>query len=105
MASENELIALRKCQRDDCQNEVPGGARRCQKVPEVPLGARGAGKNVVDKVEPVAPDISVASAGAAGPVNSGQQVQRKYSVNPERYSDAYTDSGSFWAVSLSEQRA
>ena len=71
MASENELIALRKCQRDDCQNEVPGGARRCQKVPEVPLGARGTGKNVV---EPVGPDISAASAGAAEPVNSGLQV-------------------------------
>ena len=69
--------------------------------------------NVVSTVEPVAPDTSAAavvppaSAGAAGPVaalNSVQQVQREYSFNPERYSDAYTDSGSFWAVSSSEQR-
>ena len=79
-----------------------------------PGGTDGPGKNVVDKVEPVAPDTSAAavvppaSAGAAGQVaalNSGQQVQRKYSVNPEKFSVAYTDSGSFWAVSSSEQRA
>ena len=120
----------RRCQR--CQ-EVPGGAigargaRRCQgcqEVPEVPEvpggdwvagpgGTDGPGKNVVITVEPVASDTAVAavvppaSAEAAGPVaalNSGQQVQRKYFFNPEKYSDAYTDSGSFWAVRLSEQR-
>ena len=48
--------------------------------------------------------VSPASAGAAGPVaalNSVQQVQREYSFNPERYSDAYNDSGSYWAVSAS----
>ena len=81
------------------------------------MGKKGDDKkakvNGVSTVEPVAPDTSAAavvppaSAGAAGPVaalNSVQQVQREYSFNPERYSDAYTDSGSFWAVSSSEQR-
>ena len=48
--------------------------------------------------------VPPASAGAAGPVaalNSVQQVKREYSFNPERYSDAYTESGNFWAVSSS----
>ena len=78
------------------------------------MGKKGDDKkakvNGVSTLEPVAPDTSAAavvppaSAGAAGPVaalNSVQQVQREYSFNPERYSDAYTDSGSFWAVSSS----
>ena len=66
--------------------------------------------NVVSTVDSAAPDtsaaavVSPASAGAAGPVaalNSVQQVQREYSFNPERYSEAYNDSGSYWAVSSS----
>ena len=66
--------------------------------------------NVVSTVDSAAPDtsevavVSPSSAGAAGPVaalNSVQQVQREYSINPGRYSDACTDSGSFWAVSSS----
>ena len=67
--------------------------------------------NVVNTLEPVAPDTSAAavvppaSAGAAGPVaalNSVQQVQREYSFNPERYSDAYTDSEFEYTNSNSE---
>ena len=66
--------------------------------------------NVVSTVDSAAPDtsaaavVSPASAGAARPVaelNSVQQVQREYYFNPESYSDAYNDSGSYWAVSLS----
>ena len=66
--------------------------------------------NVVNTLESETPDasaavvVSPAGAQTGGPVsalNSVQQVQREYSFNPEIYLDAYADSGSFWAVSLS----
>ena len=48
--------------------------------------------------------VPPASVGAAGPVaalNSVQQVQKEYVFNPERYTDHFTDSGKYWAVSSS----
>ena len=68
--------------------------------------------NVVSTVDNAAPDTSAASvvsapsAGAAGPVaalNSVQQVAQRaeYTFDPERYSEAYNDNGSYWAVNSS----
>ena len=68
--------------------------------------------NVVNTTELAASDTSAAavavvppaSNGAAGLVaalNSVQQVQRDYVFNPERYTESFTDSGSFWSVSSS----
>ena len=68
--------------------------------------------NVVNTVDTVAPDtsavsvVSTSTAGPAGPVAALISVQQEarraeYTFDPERYSEASNNNGSYWAVTSS----
>ena len=67
MASENELIALRKCEREDCEYRIPNGVKDLKDIRMAMAGHRAGQLGLGEAGEHQHLDVSGPTLGPRGP--------------------------------------